>query len=166
MGYKVSVEKGNLRFDASHFITYGGKCEHLHGHNYGLSITLEGPLMADSFVFDFVALKKIGREVSEELDHRFLLPLKNEHLELNQSNEEWEIHFEGRRYIFPARDVCPIPVDNITAERLAEYLWGKIARELSASGGGDPPVLTIGIEEAPGQTAWFSQELSGGSLQP
>ncbi len=160
MSFKVVVEKGNLRFDCAHFITYGGKCEHLHGHNYGVSVTVEGPLTADSYVVDFVDLKKIIRRVSETLDHRFLLPLKNPHLVLEHANEHWSIQFEGREYRFPARDVVPLPVDNITAERLAEYIWNEIVRELLALGNSHLDTISIGIEEAPGQSAYFSQDLA------
>ena len=58
MGFKVIVSKSNLQFAASHFITFGGKCELLHGHNYSLSLEIEGDLTSDGFVFDFVALKE------------------------------------------------------------------------------------------------------------
>ncbi len=54
--YKVKVEKGNLSFSAAHFITFGGKCERLHGHNYAVSVILEGNLTEDRYVFDFVEL--------------------------------------------------------------------------------------------------------------
>ena len=39
---KVKVEGGNLKFSAAHFITYGGKCERLHGHNYGVLVEMDG----------------------------------------------------------------------------------------------------------------------------
>ena len=41
---KVKVEGGNLRFSSAHFITFGGKCERLHGHNYGVLVEIEGTL--------------------------------------------------------------------------------------------------------------------------
>ncbi len=41
---KVRVEGGYLRFSAAHFITFGGKCERLHGHNYGVQVEAEGEL--------------------------------------------------------------------------------------------------------------------------
>jgi 6-pyruvoyl tetrahydropterin synthase/QueD family protein len=160
MNFKVIVERGTLHFDAAHFITYGGKCEHLHGHNYALSISLEGTLTPDSFVFDFVVLKEIGRRVSDPLDHRFLLPINNSNLKLLHENEYWEINFEGRRYVFPDRDVYTLPVDNITAERLAEYIWKEVAREICERGGENVTILTVGVEEAPGQGAFYSESLS------
>ena len=160
MGFKVIVEQGNLRFGAAHFITMGGKCERLHGHNYAVSVALEGPLTPDSYVFDFVALKEILRRITDTLDHRYLLPLHNERLSIRESEGHWEIHFGDRRYVFPTRDVLTLPVDNVTAERLAEYIWGEVARELHAQGGGHLMTMTVGVEEAPGQTAFYSQELA------
>ena len=164
MGFKVVVEGGNLRFGAAHFITMAGKCERLHGHNYAVSVVLEGPLGADSYVYDFVALKEIVRRISDALDHRFLLPLHNEKLVTHESEGHWEIRFGERRYVFPARDVLPLPLDNITAERLAEYIWGQVAAELRSRSAGPQEDLrslnlTVGVEEAPGQTAWYSHEM-------
>ena len=157
MGYKVVVEKGDLRFDAAHFITYGGKCERLHGHSYGLSVTVEGPLSSDAYVYDFVDLKAIVRRVRDTLDHRFLLPAENPHLSTAKEDGHWEIRFLDRRYVFPERDVAVLPVDNITAERLAAYIWDLVAEEMGANAGDQPATMTVGVEEAPGQTAYFSQ---------
>jgi len=160
MGFKIVVEQGNLRFGAAHFITFGGKCERLHGHNYAVSVALEGPLTSDSYVFDFVVVKEIVRRITDALDHRFLLPLQNPHLSLQESEGHWEIRFGERRYVFPARDVLPLPVDNITAERLAEYIWGEMNKELRKAGIGQLVNMTVGVEEAPGQSAWYSHELT------
>jgi 6-pyruvoyltetrahydropterin/6-carboxytetrahydropterin synthase len=159
MGFKVIVEQGNLRFGAAHFITMGGKCERLHGHNYAVSVILEGPLAADSYVFDFVALKEIVRRIVDALDHRFLLPLHNKQLKMQEKEDHWEIRFNDRRYVFPARDVLPLPLDNVTAERLAEYIWGEVASELRKQEESCLINMTVGVEEAPGQTAFYSQEL-------
>ncbi len=157
MGFKVIVSNNALHFTSSHFITYGGKCERLHGHNYSVSIELEGELTSDSYVFDFVALKKMGRAILETIDHRFLLAMKNPHLQIQQDETSWEICFRDKRYVVPVQDVKPLPVDNITAERLAEYIWGEVARELRKRRAGNLKILTVGVEEAPGQAAYFSQ---------
>lgn len=159
MGFKVIVEQGNLRFGAAHFITMGGKCERLHGHNYAVSVMLEGPLGADSYVYDFIALKAIIRRITDALDHRFLLPLHNPLLKVREMDGHWEICFDDRRYVFPARDVLPLPLDNVTAERLAEYIWREVARELHAQNERRLLTMTVGVEEAPGQTAYYSQEV-------
>src|SRR6266704_6175304 len=119
---KVKIEGGYLRFSSAHFITYGGKCERLHGHNYGVLVEVEGTLNDDKLVFDFIALKRLTREICQRLNHRFLLPMLNPHLELVESLDAWEVRFQDKRYVFPLSDVVELPIDNSTAERLAEYI--------------------------------------------
>ncbi|MBT4917646.1 6-carboxytetrahydropterin synthase QueD [Candidatus Peregrinibacteria bacterium] len=66
----------HVKFDfaASHFLTdYNGKCEHLHGHNYKLVITVKGEKKNDGLVQDYTEIKKIVREhIIEKLDHKHL----------------------------------------------------------------------------------------------
>ena len=165
MSFKVRIAKNNLHFAASHFITYSGKCEFLHGHNYGVIVELEGPLTDDSFVFDFIALKKIARNVSESLDHRFLLAMRNPHLKINHLDGHWEIGYKESHYAFPEKDVLPLPIDNVTAERLAEYIWGLMAQDLIKLDINDTYSMTIGVEESEGQAAFFSKTFSKGTAK-
>ena len=161
--YKIVVEKGYLSFSASHFISYVGKCERIHGHNYGVSVELVGQLTQDAYVFDFVALKRIVRHICDALDHRFLLPARSAELEVREreGEGEWEIRFQNRRYVLPAGDVLPLPVDNITAERLAEYICGRLIEVLSGEHDlTNLASVTVGVEEAPGQTAFYQHVLS------
>jgi 6-pyruvoyltetrahydropterin/6-carboxytetrahydropterin synthase len=158
--HKVIVEKGYLSFSAAHFISFAGKCERLHGHNYAVSVELEGELTAESWVFDFVALKHVVRRLCDELDHRFLLPEASDDFEMEHSGGEWEVRFQDQRYVFPEADVLTLPVDNITAERLAEYLCAQLLealrREQDVS---NLTSVTVGVEEAPGQTAFYRRTL-------
>ena len=85
--YKVVVEKDYLVFAAGHFITYGGTCETLHGHNYRARVEVEGELDENSYVWDFVSLKRLMRSLVDELDHRMLLPLENPALRLSEEGD-------------------------------------------------------------------------------
>lgn len=153
--HRVIVEKGYLSFSAAHFISFMGKCERLHGHNYGVSVELEGALTEDAYVFDFVLLKRIVRQICDSLDHRFLLPEESEELDVRQGEGEWEIRYENRRYVLPAADVLSLPIDNITAERLAEYICGQLLEALAKHDISHLTAVTVGVEEAPGQTAYY-----------
>jgi 6-pyruvoyltetrahydropterin/6-carboxytetrahydropterin synthase len=153
--YKVEVEKGNLSFSAAHFISFGGKCERLHGHNYAVSAILAGNLTEDRYVFDFVELKKTIRRICDRLDHHFLLPMQSQHLDIKEADGEWEIRFENKRYVFPAEDVLVLPVDSITAERLAEYVCGQLIDSVKEQERLSLTSITVGVEEAPGQTAFY-----------
>lgn len=55
--YRLQVTKDQLGFAAAHFITMRGKCERLHGHNYRVTVEVEGFLCEDQYVVDFGVLK-------------------------------------------------------------------------------------------------------------
>ena len=121
---RVKVEGGYLNFSSAHFITYGGKCERLHGHNYGVLVEVEGELGEDKLVFDFTILKRLTKEICQRLDHRFLLPRHNPHLALSEVGENWEIRFGEKLYVFPRADVVELPIDNsATSELVALHGW-------------------------------------------
>ena len=76
--YKVRVTKDHLVFCCGHFISYQGhRCERLHGHNYRTAVEVEGDLGENWYVFDFIALKHRTKAITDELDHRMLLPTRN-----------------------------------------------------------------------------------------
>jgi 6-pyruvoyltetrahydropterin/6-carboxytetrahydropterin synthase len=157
--HKVKVGGGNLRFSSAHFITYGGKCERLHGHNYGVLVEIEGTLNDDKLVFDFTILKQLTREICSRLNHRFLLPMHNPHLALKELPDAWEVRFGEKRYVFPRADVVELPVDNSTAERLAEYICGELRAGLAAYNTANLQTMMVGVEEAPTQMAYFRTSL-------
>ncbi|GAC1478157.1 MAG: 6-pyruvoyl tetrahydropterin synthase family protein [Ktedonobacteraceae bacterium] len=161
---KVKVEGGYLNFSSAHFITYSGKCERLHGHNYGVLVEVEGELGSDNLVFDFTVLKRRTKEICQHLDHRFLLPLYNPHLELKATEESWEVRFGERRYVFPRSDVVELPIANSTAELLAEYMCEEICKTLAEYPAARLYNIMVGVEEAPTQMAYYSKRLSSGCM--
>ena len=73
MTYKITLDRNTLRFAAAHFATFAAGCESLHGHNYAVSVEIEGDLTEDSSVLDFSEGKRIVRGICGELDHKLLL---------------------------------------------------------------------------------------------
>ena len=156
MPHKVTVERNTLRFAAAHFATFEGQCEPLHGHNYDVTIEVEGDLTDDSWVIDFGVLKSIARELCRELDHKFLLQRDSRALQIEEGKSNWKIRFLERGWVFPKSDVLPLPVDNTTAERLAEYVVGRLRAALAERRATNVTSITVGIEEQPGQAGWFT----------
>ena len=154
---KVRVEGGYLKFSSAHFITYNGKCERLHGHNYGVLVEIEGELGDDQVVIEFTVLKRLTREICQQLDHHFLLPLQNPHLEIVAAPEAWEIRFQERRYVFPRVDVVELPIENSTAELLAEYICGQLCLMLATYNTRNLQRIMVGVEEAPTQMAYYQR---------
>ena len=157
---RINVSGPQLRFAAAHFTTFSGKCEPLHGHNYAVDVQLEGELTPDSWLFDFVALRRLVAGLCRELDHAFLLPTQNRNLAVAHSDGHYTITFNDRRYVIPEAEVRALSIDNSTAERLSEWLAGRLADELRARGATNLSSLTVTVEEAPGQSASYTLTLN------
>lgn len=159
--FKVAVTKEDLVFASAHFITLAGhRCESLHGHNYRAGVVVEGGIETESwFVLDFAALKSLMRRLTNELDHRVLLPRDNPKLTISQDGDSVRVAFAGEpRYVFPARDCVILPIPNTTVEMLAQYLTGRVRAEL----GGDAvrvKAIEIEVEENFGQSASYRETL-------
>ncbi len=64
----------SFSFEAAHQLPWHpGKCRRLHGHNYRLEVTVEGPVGEHGVVMDFDDLAAVvRRELVDRYDHRYL----------------------------------------------------------------------------------------------
>lgn len=139
--------------------TFQGDLEPLHGHNYDVSVDIEGELTEDGWVWDFGDLKRTTKAIADELDHRFLLQLHSDMVEIAEGESDWTVRFGERRYVFPKTDVAPLPLENTTAERLAEWIATRLADELAKREGTRFRRMTVGVEEMPGQAGWYTLDM-------
>ncbi|MCA9829425.1 MAG: 6-pyruvoyl tetrahydropterin synthase family protein [Dehalococcoidia bacterium] len=156
---RVTVERNRLRFAAAHMATFGGDMEPLHGHNYDITVEIEGDLTKDDWVWDFGGLKKIVREIADALDHHFLLQRNSQLLTISELPDAWRIEFRDRTYTFPKQDVIALPIENTTAERISEWISGRIQQGLAEAGATNIRRLSVGVEEMPGQAGWYTVDL-------
>jgi 6-pyruvoyltetrahydropterin/6-carboxytetrahydropterin synthase len=110
-------------------------------------------------VVDFAKLRAMARRICDELDHRFLLQLDSPVLDVSDGTRNWKVRFGERGWVFPEAEVAALPIDNSTAERLAEWFAGCLSEALRAAGASNVTAITVGIEEVPGQAAWYSRSL-------
>jgi 6-pyruvoyltetrahydropterin/6-carboxytetrahydropterin synthase len=158
----ITVERGNLRFFAAHMATFRGQVEPLHGHNYTVLVEAAGPLTEDAWVVDFGYVKQAMKRLCDGLDHKFLLQEPSELLYWTEREDSYELIAERhRRYVFPKTDVLPLPIRNSTAEQIAGWLHGQLCAELRLMGIETLQTITIGVEEAPGQTGWYAATFPG-----
>ncbi len=99
--FEVTVDE---TFSSGHALRgYKGKCENVHGHNYKVRVTLEGPqLDSIGLLYDFTHLKRVIREIVGGVDHKFL------------------------------NDMAPFDVINPSAENLAKYFYDETTRQMNA----------------------------------
>ncbi len=161
MTHRITVGSGALRFAAAHFATFGGGCEPLHGHNYNVSLEVSGQLTCDRWVMDFAQAKAIGCSICGRLDHKFLLQAESTALEIDKPGKAYRVSFGDRHYVMPASDVIALPIENSTAELLAEWFAGEFVQGLAARGAANIESVTVGIEESPGAAGWYTLRCGG-----
>jgi len=160
--FRVQVSKDYLVFASAHFITFRGhQCETLHGHNYRVGVAVEGSVDAEAFfVLDFSVLKQVTRQLVDEIDHKVLLPTQNPKLAFHEDGDRLRVDYFGRpTYVFPRRDCALLPIQNSTAEMLAQYLGVRVRDELNRSGYSHLTLLELEVEENYGQSATYRETL-------
>ena len=155
--FRVHVTKDYLKFSAAHFIAYKGFREGLHGHNYRVSVDIEGSLGGQGYVVDFGVVKQIARRVCNSLDEKVLVPALSDCLRITEEGGQVIVVYENDEFRFPRGDVVLVPIVHSSAEELARYLAGEIRRELRAQGIEDIDAIQIGVEETTGQAAYFRE---------
>ena len=162
--FRVAVSKDYLVFASAHFITFRGhQCESLHGHNYRVGVMVEGAVDDEClFVLDFSILKKIVRRIVDDIDHKVLLPTRNPKLAYRHEGEMVHVDYFGKpTYVFPQSDCALLPIQNSTAEMLAEYIALHVKEELAREGHTHLTLLELEVEENFGQSATYRTSLAG-----
>jgi len=156
--FDVFVGKEYLKFNAAHFIAYPGFRERLHGHNYQVTVRIEGELGPDGYVLDFGLVKKATKRVCDALDEHTLLPARSDCLRITESGDSVEAVYEdGSRFVFPRADVILLPIVHTSAEELARYVAGELRAELLAAGARPWRRFEVSVAETRGQSATYAE---------
>jgi 6-pyruvoyltetrahydropterin/6-carboxytetrahydropterin synthase len=162
--WKVRVTKDHLVFSAAHFITFNGNiCERLHGHNWRTAVEIEGPLDENRYVFDFIALRDALQEIVNRLDHRMLLATRHPTILVSADQREVEVTFEDRRWVFPREDCVLLPIENTTAELIAQWIGHELLSAWSDQRKRSVSALSVEVEENFGQWAVYRRSFSPGT---
>ncbi len=155
--FSIEVEKDYFNFASAHFLIFAnGRREALHGHNYQVSVAVEGELDRAGVVLDFISFKPLVKKVCDGLDHRTLIQSDSPLLEIHQGRKDVEVLYKGQRLILPRRDVVLLPIANTSTELLAEYIAGELRRRVKQQfSGAKLRLIEIGVEESRGQRGFF-----------
>jgi 6-pyruvoyltetrahydropterin/6-carboxytetrahydropterin synthase len=161
--FEVHVSKDSFKFNAAHFVAFAGYRERLHGHNYRVSIRLQGShkIGADGYVLDFGSIKKVTSAVCKELNEHFLCPLHSDVLDISHLHNNTIVRVDcavdGTYFEFPRADCAMLPIVHATTEELAIYLWSVILDRLGYAYLRQRGItsLEVTVAEAPGQEATF-----------
>jgi len=149
----MKIEIHNMEFSAAHFLIEHDKCSRLHGHNWRLSVAVEGEIDKNGFVMDFSKFKRVVRGVVARYDRRILIPAENEKIKINEIDSELELSVGDKNYVFPKRDCLLLPLSNVTCEELAPLFWTEVRNGL----GEGFESIEVFIEEKKGQGARYKK---------
>ena len=151
---KVNIDgwKTHICFSSAHIIPGHGKCGCLHGHTYAIHVVIKGELDDTGILVDFGELKKTLKKISEKLDHRLLVPHR---LVKEQDTCQVTITTRAKTYILPLEDCCFLPIDVITAEKLAQYILEQLFHYFNFPS--HVRSVSVGVDEGMGQGAWAHQ---------
>lgn len=158
--FSIEVSKDYFNFASAHFLIFAnGKREALHGHNYQVSVAVEGELDRAGVLLDFITFKPLVKQVCDDLDHRTLIQKESPMLEIRQNLKGVEVLYKDQRIILPRRDIILLPMANTSTELLAEYIAEKIRqRTRRRFPGAKIRFIEVGVEEARGQRGLFRGE--------
>lgn len=158
--FSIEVAKDYFNFASAHFLIFAnGQREPLHGHNYQVSVKMEGELDHAGVVLDFITFKPIVKQVCDALDHRTMIQTASPVLKVRRRAKEVEVVYRKQRILLPRSDVILLPLANTSTELLAEHVAGKIRRQVRLK---FPKTrirsMEVGVEEARGQRGFFRGE--------
>lgn len=155
--FSIEVAKDYFNFASAHFLIFSnGQREPLHGHNYQVSVVMEGELDPAGVVLDFIAFKPLVKRICDGLDHRTLIQTASPVITLRQRRHEIELRYKQQKIILPRQDVLLLPLINTSTELLAEYVAGQIRRRVRRNfPKSQIRYLEVGVEEARGQRGFF-----------
>lgn len=146
----IELAKESFHFSAAHFTMFSAtERENLHGHNYSVRCRIDCAVGEHGLAFDYTSIKQRIKELCGSLDERTLMPTRSPWLSAHVSDGKVVIEFAGERLEIPERDVCLLPISNVTLEALARHLAERLLESEAAS---QWPIhsLTIGVSSTPG----------------
>jgi 6-pyruvoyltetrahydropterin/6-carboxytetrahydropterin synthase len=158
--FSIEVAKDYFNFASAHFLIFAnGKREPLHGHNYQVSVKLEGELDRAGVVLDFISFKPMVKRICDSLDHRTLIQTESPLLQVRRRANEIEVRYRQQKIVLPKQDVLLLPLANTSTELLAEHVAKLIQRQVRQKFHGVKiRSMEVGVEEARGQRGYFQGE--------
>lgn len=144
-----------LTFSAAHVIIGHKRCGSLHGHDYAISVRLEGEPGDNGMILDFGTLKDMVRDIVKGLDHKFLVAKRHENVSIK--GKSVTIKSGTSTYQIPLCDCAVLDVEQTSAEELARCVGDRLKAKLEGLDNLDS--MQVKVEESMGQSIWHTVKL-------
>ncbi|MBR2558710.1 MAG: 6-pyruvoyl tetrahydropterin synthase family protein [Methanobrevibacter sp.] len=167
----VNGIQSNLRFSSAHVIPGHESCGFIHGHSYFVDVEIEGERTGEfEFVVDFKDVKGFTKAICDELDHRLLIPVYNNLIDIKDFDKENDsisdlenqktvfFKIDGKGYSIPSVDCVFLPLPYTSAEELSKFFADTLAEKLSETYD-NLDYVSVCVNEGIGQGAMYRKDL-------
>ena len=160
----IEISKEDLKFSAAHFTIFSAtERERLHGHNFGVYVSVSAPVNENGMCFNYTELKSRVRALCNELDEYTLLPAQSPHLKIVGNKGQYVVSFNDETLYFSKQDTKLLPVRNTTVEEYAHYLLSRLLQDGTFFAPGAISAVVLKVSSGPGQWGSASWEAGDGS---
>ncbi len=156
MHIEINGWDAGIKFSACHMIPGHETCCRLHGHIYSIHARFHGTQTEKGMIFDFHIVKDALRNIADDLDHKVLLPGNSESM-IVKVEDNIEVKFEGKKYLFPPSDVVVLDIKVASVEELSQLILNMFLSKVNIPK--NISKIEIGIDEGKGQGAWVEKQL-------
>jgi 6-pyruvoyltetrahydropterin/6-carboxytetrahydropterin synthase len=155
MSLRLEIDgwKAKICFSSAHLLPGHVKCSFLHGHTYAIHIRVYGEKNNQGYIIDFSEIKNVVKQIADCLDHKILIANGNSCFCIKEN--EVIVSFDDKKFVFPLSNCVVLPIDNVTAENLAEYVFSQVIKKLHLPS--NVSAVEIGVDEGVGQGAWINK---------
>ncbi len=156
--WAIKLDKEYFKFSCAHFLIFpDGSKERLHGHNYHVSVEIEGELTEQGLVIDFLDAKPVIRELCDSLDEHWLVPSEHPELQIKHLDDGHStIEYRDCRYLVPTDEILLLPINNSSVENLATWFGNNLhSRLVERFGATQVRRLRVSISETSGQSGVY-----------
>lgn len=147
----IEISKQAHNFSIGHFTIFSRtEREDLHGHNFQIQCNVTAALGEDGLIFDYAILKRILKNLCDELDEQTILPSKSPYLNISEDDTYVIAKFNEEILYFLKRDVTVLDIANSTIEEFSHYFLNILKAHSDLQDKGIVS-LTVKVYSNPGQ---------------
>lgn len=152
--YSIKIFRDDFVFSSGHIMIYGENLiEASHGHNYKVELEIFGELNEYGLLIDFREIKKILKDLIEELNQNFLIP-QNKDILVEENDSLYDVYYRKEKIISLKKEIVVLlNISNISSENLCLYFTNKIIKKNIFHKNIQSFILTI--KESYGQKATY-----------
>ena len=159
MKIMINGIQSNLRFSSAHVIPGHESCGYIHGHSYFVDVEIEGERAGDfEFVVDFKDVNAYTKAICNELDHRLLIPVYNDLIDIKDFNKKSDSIFDLKEEKTVHFKIAFLPLPYSSAEELSKFFAETLAKKL-AEKYDNLEYVAVGVNEGIGQGAIYKKVL-------